>query len=278
LLVRVDPVENPPADGSSLRYTLVEVVNKTAVTSAGEPETMGDTELTGKRWVLESYLNEAGETVEALADREVTAEFGEDGRLGGNAGCNRYFAGYTVDGGNLTISQAGSTMMACMPEEIMQQEARFLANLQAAATYTINGEQLLIADAEDNTVLTFQASQPTALVGTNWTATSYNTGTQAVSSLIADTAITAVFGEDGKLNGSAGCNNFMTSYTVDGNNMTIQPPATTRKLCPEPEGVMEQEAAFVSMLPQTATYSISGNVLELRTADGALVASFTAAP
>jgi heat shock protein HslJ len=80
------------------------------------------------------------------------------------------------------------------------------------------------------------------------------------------------------LTGSAGCNNYMTSYTMDGANITIQPPATTRKLCPEPEGLMAQEAAFVSMLPQTATYTISGDTLELRTADGALVASFTPAP
>jgi heat shock protein HslJ len=278
LLVQIDPVANPPADGSSLKYTLVEIVSKTAVESADEPKTMEVTDLKGVRWVLVSYLNDAGETVEALADREVTLEFREDGQLGGNAGCNNYFAGYTVDGANLTVSQAGSTMMACMPEEVMQQEARFLANLQAAATFAIDGEQLHIANAEGETVLTFQATQPASLVGTNWTATSYNTGTQAVSSLMADTAITATFTEDGKLNGSAGCNNYMTSYTLDGNNITIQPPATTRKMCPEPAGIMEQEAAFVTMLPQAATYTISGNVLELRTADGALVASFTSTP
>jgi heat shock protein HslJ len=239
---------------------------------------MGSDGLTGVRWVLVSYLNETGEVVDALADREVTAEFGEDGQLGGNSGCNNYFAGYTVEGANLTVSQAGSTMMACEPAEIMEQEARFLANLQAAATFAIDGEQLQIANAEGQTVLTFHASQPASLVGTTWTASSYNTGTEAVTTLMADTAITATFTEDGKLSGSAGCNNFMTSYTVEGSNITIQPPATTRKHCPEPAGIMEQEAAFVSMLPQTATYSISGNALELRTADGALVASFTAAP
>ncbi len=235
-------------------------------------------ELTGMRWVLVSYLNENGEVVEALVDHETTVEFGADGNLGGNAGCNRYFAEYSADGGNLTIGSAGSTMMACEPAELMQQEARFLANLQAAVSFVIQGEQLQIADAEGQTVLTFQATEPVSLIGANWNATSYNTGTEAVSSLIADTTITAVFSEDGKLSGSAGCNNYMTSYTLDGNAITIQPPATTRKFCAEPEGLMEQEAAFVSMLPQSATYSISGNVLELRTADGALIASFTAAP
>lgn len=250
-----------------------------AATNADEEKAtdMEESELEGMRWVLVSYLNAAGETVDALADREVTAEFGiEAGRMGGNAGCNTYFAGYTVDGANLTISEAGSTMMACEPVEVMQQEAEFLAALGSAATFVIDGDRLQIANAAGATALTFRGTKPTGLTGTNWTATSYNTGTEAVSSLMADTAITAVFTEDGQLNGSAGCNNYMTSYTLDGNNITIQPPATTRKLCPEPEGIMEQEAAFTTMLPQAATYSISGNTLELRTADGALIASFTA--
>jgi heat shock protein HslJ len=69
----------------------------------------------------------------------------------------------------------------------------------------------------------------------------------------------------------------MTSYTLDGQTITIQPPATTRKMCAEPAGIMEQEAAFVKMLPQAETYTISGNTLELRTADGALIASFVPA-
>ena len=234
-------------------------------------------ELMGTRWVLVSYVNAAGETVEALADREATAEFAADGRMGGNASCNSYFAGYTVDGDKLTISQAGSTMMACDPPEAMQQEMDFLAALQSAATYAIDGDQLTIANEAGETVLTFKASVPATLVGTNWVATMYNTGTEAVTNVMEGTTITANFAEDGQLNGSAGCNNFMSSYTLEGQTIPIHPPATTRKACSEPAGIMEQEAAFVSMLPQATTYTISGSNLELRTAEGALIASFVAA-
>jgi hypothetical protein len=35
------------------------------------------------------------------------------GRLSGNATCNRLIASYTVEGSKLTISLAGTTMMAC---------------------------------------------------------------------------------------------------------------------------------------------------------------------
>lgn len=241
---------------------------------------MGETmtyELVGTRWVLVSYVNAAGETVEAMADREVTAEFSADGRVAGNATCNQYFAGYEVDGDQLTVGQAGSTMMACDPPEAMQQEADYLAALQSAAAHAIAGDQLTITNEAGGVVLTFKAAAPASLVGTNWVGTMYNTGTQAVTNVMEETTITAVFSEDGKLNGSAGCNTYMSSYTLDGQSITIQPLATTRKLCPEPAGVMEQEAAFVKTLPQATTYTISGGNLELRTAEGALIASFVAA-
>ncbi|MBP6016484.1 MAG: META domain-containing protein [Candidatus Promineofilum sp.] len=266
--------------GGEVESGAVEVVVKTPVAAEGKPEVMPVptevAELIGNRWVVETYLNAGGALVEPLADKELTATFDLE-RVSGESGCNNYFASYAVDGDSLTISQAGSTLMACEPAELMQQEADFLAALQSAATYTIDGDQLWIANADGETVLTFRATQPAGLVGTAWTAIMYNTNTEAVTNLMEGTAITANFTEDGKLNGSAGCNNYMTSYTLDGQNITIEPPATTRKLCPEPAGVMEQEAAFVTMLPQAATYSISGNTLELRTADGALITSFSAA-
>jgi len=249
-----------------------------ATDAAPEEETvMEDSMLQGVRWVLVSYLNAAGETAEALADREVTAEFNADGQLGGSAGCNRYFASYTVDGSALTIGQAGSTMMACEPAEVMEQEAQFLAALTTAAGWHVEGNQLHILDANGQTVALFAASEPASLTGGTWSATGINNGKQAVTSLVIDTTVTAVFGEDGSLNGSAGCNNFMTSYTLDGQNITIEPAATTRKMCPG-EGVMEQETQFLTALTTATTWNISGEVLELRTADGALAVSFTLQP
>jgi heat shock protein HslJ len=272
LSVSVETIANPPADGSSLRYVLNEIVSKTAVADELEGATMEKTELEGTRWGLIAYQNADGETVDALPDREVTLEF-EDGRVAGNGGCNSYFGSYTVDGTQLTIGALGSTMMACIPEEVMQQEAQVLALLQTAATYEIVDGQLLIIDAEGETVLTYAPIEAIELTGITWSAVNVNNGRQAVTTLVADTAITAVFGEDGSLTGSAGCNNYMTTYTLDGKNITIQPPASTRKMCPG-EGIMEQEAAYLSLLPTVATYNIQGQQLELRTADGALIALY----
>ena len=84
--------------------------------------------------------------VTGLADTEVTAVFGADGQLSGSAGCNRYSAPYTVDGNKIKIGLAISTMMACA-QPIMAQEAAYLAAIQPAATYNIQGTKLELRDA-----------------------------------------------------------------------------------------------------------------------------------
>lgn len=273
LRVNVETIANPPADGSSLRYTLIEIVNQTPVAGETAPTIMEDNELEGTLWSLVSFVDANGQLADALDNSQATLEF-KGGRVAGNGSCNNFFGSYTVDGNTLTIGQLGSTMMAC-EESLMQQEQAFLAALQSAATYTIADGTLQIANADGQTVLNLSAIESTGLGGATWVALNVNNGRQAVTSLVADTTITAVFAEDGKLTGSAGCNNYMTAYTIDGESITIEPPASTRKMCPG-EGVMEQESAYLTMLPQAATYTIRGQELELRTADGALIALYQA--
>ncbi len=67
------------------------------------------------------------------------------GRASGFAGCNRYSAGYTLDGDRLTFGPAMSTKMACA--EGMQLESAFLAMLPAVATYEVTGSTLVLRGA-----------------------------------------------------------------------------------------------------------------------------------
>jgi heat shock protein HslJ len=115
------------------------------------------------------------------------------------------------------------------------------------------------------------------LAGTSWIVTRYNNGQEAVVSVIIGTEMTANFRADGQLTGSAGCNNYFTSYTTDGNNITIGPAGSTQQFCSEPEGVMEQEQEYLTALQSAATYSSRGDSLDLRTASGAGAAAFQAA-
>lgn len=229
--------------------------------------------LEGVRWVLISMTDADGTTGDVLPGFEATATF-ENGRVAGKSFCNQYGAGYRLDGYQISVNeQMMSTMMAC-PEPVMRQEQQFQANLRAAATYVMDGSTLTIVNAAGKTMLTMKADVPTPLTGTNWIARNYNNGRQAVVSLLSGTTITLLFSEDGRLSGSSGCNNYMAGYTVSGSRMTIEAPAGTRKMCGRPEGIMEQEARYLQALVSVATYRIEGKLLELRTDQGSLVASY----
>ena len=99
----------------------------------------------------------------------------------------------------------------------------------------------------------------------------------AVVSPILDTDLTATFGADGSLTGSAGCNNYNATYTSDKGTIEITEPAATRKFCSEPEGVMEQEHAYLSVLPTAVGYHVDGTVLELLSADGTRLVTYVRA-
>lgn len=105
------------------------------------------------------------------------------------------------------------------------------------------------------------------LVGTFWNLTALNGG-----ELLPSSAVTAEFNEENVVAGSSGCNNYMGSYETDGNEITMGPFGTTRKLCPDP--IMEQERLYLATLERAATYSIEGNTMNMRTAEGATVANF----
>ncbi len=237
----------------------------------------GASALVGPTWVMTMYNNGKQAVVGALADTEVTAVFGADGQLSGSAGCNRYSAPYTVDGNKIKIGLAISTMMAC-EQPIMDQEAQYLAAIQQAATYNIQGTKLELRDATGALQASYsqQPAGASALVGPTWLMTAYNNGKQAVVSGVADTEVTAVFGADGQLSGSAGCNRYNAPYTVDGEKITIGAPATTRMMCPQP--IMEQEAQYLAAIQLAATYNVQGSRLDLRSAEDALQATYTQQP
>ena len=243
---------------------LLALVASVALVSAAQPAASPAAQaagtLEGPRWVLVSYAGQDGKTIQAIPGTETTAQFA-NGTVSGSAGCNRYNAPYTVDGNKIQIGLGMSTMMAC-PPPIMDQEAAYLANLQAAASYKIAGDQLTLANAKGSTVLTFKAEIPISLTDGVWVMTMYNNGKQAVVGALADTEVTAVFGADGQLSGSAGCNTYNAPYTVDGNKIKIGPAISTMMACEQP--IMDQEAQYLAAIQQAATYNIQGTRLELR--------------
>lgn len=92
----------------------------------------------GSNWALVSLAGElpAGES-------KITLEFGADGKVGGDAGVNRYFGPYQIahpdsGAGALSFGEIGSARMAGSPE-LMKQESEYLDLLRAVDAYRAGG-------------------------------------------------------------------------------------------------------------------------------------------
>jgi heat shock protein HslJ len=120
-----------------------------------------------------------------------------------------------------------------------------------------------------------QRGAPERLVGTEWTLVSLYG-----SSLIEDTEITLYF-KEAYFGGRMTCNQYgggpdSGRYTATDDGVLTLPGglAVTVQLCSEPEGIMEQEAAYIQALRDAATYQIIDDRLEIATANGETVLVF----
>lgn len=102
----------------------------------------------------------------------------------------------------------------------------------------------------------------------SWHAVSISGGYRTTTSVIDDTEITATFGKDGVLTGSAGCNDYTASVDVSGSKITIKPALTTQNRFDFPEGVMAQEELYLSALDSARYYRLGEGKLELLKANG----------
>jgi heat shock protein HslJ len=78
-----------------------------------------------------------------------------------------------------------------------------------------------------------------------------------------------------QVSGSAGCNNYSGPYQTDGSDIEFGPLATTRKMCNEPAGIMQQETAYLAALEVAVEYDLRGNRLEIKDDQGDVSLVFT---
>lgn len=222
--------------------------------------------LADSRWMVERLGADSGPNLASL-----TLDFAGSDHVSGHDGCNAFAGDVTITDSALRISdRLAGTMMAC-PEAVETRARSFRTALLQARHYRFRGTSLELIDHAGNTLVTLGPVSQT-LAGSNWDAISYNNGRQAVVSLINGTTITAQFGADGRVTGSAGCNTYFAAYKVSGDSMAIDAPGSTRRACASPDGVMAQEAQFLQSLQLATRFRISGSRLELRDSTGALMA------
>jgi heat shock protein HslJ len=81
-----------------------------------------------------------------------------------------------------------------------------------------------------------------------------------------------------QIGGSTGCNHYFGRYQVSGSDITISDVARTEMYCADPEGVMDQEDAFLAALASTASYRFTGAQLELLDGTDSVILAFEPPP
>lgn len=229
-------------------------------------------ELTGSVWSWrQTQMNNDEQFVPARTG-DYTLRLEADGMVVVRADCNQSRGTYTLSDNRIAIELGPTTLAAC-PEESLGD--RFIRDLGEANGYFFDGEDLLIGLKFDSGTMRFD-SQTTGVANTEWTVTGYNNGREAVVSVISGTELTAAFGADGAVTGSAGCNTYRAGYREEGDGLSIGLAVSTRMSCAEPEGVMEQENGYLAALETTATYQINGDRMEMRTAGGSIAVTLEA--
>jgi len=96
-------------------------------------------------------------TVEYIDSRPVidyspaSITFGTDGKISGNASCNRFTGNYERSGRTLAIARLGVTRKACV-NSLMDQERRFLETIDLVATWNTANGLLYLHDESGETV------------------------------------------------------------------------------------------------------------------------------
>ncbi len=138
-------------------------------------------------------------------------------------------------------------------------EVGVLADYGSSQWYMLNGVGTAnyVNASSVSTLKGACAATDNPLAGTQWQATDYADpkNTTGMTNVLKDTTLTANFGADNVISGSAGCNTYSGAYQVAGTSLTIPGPlATTMMACAE--DVMAQETVFLTNLQAVKSYKL----------------------
>ncbi len=119
---------------------------------------------------------------------------------------------------------------------------------------------------------------PQTLTGVTWYLVAFNAAEGGSLSIKPGTQITAFFDTQGKVSGSAGCNQYTASYESTLVGLSIGAPATTKMACNEPAGIMTQESLYTTTIQGASGYSISGNMLTVTNSGGKALLTYSTVP
>lgn len=246
--------------------------------------------LVGRDWQLvDGRVDPLGRPDSGAAGCTITFDGTSSGQASGSSGCNTFRMHYRLvtdpsslgaravpDEGSgrwivgLEHGPAMSTRMSC-PPAVMESESVFLEGLGRVDRLEVGDRDLVLG--ADGVELRFVAMDPgggrtdrTLPVGT-WEVVSYRSSL-SVRTPVPTTMPRISFAEDGSVSLETGCNTVVATIAVDGDRIVMSQPFQTLKACPEPEGVMDQEADLARALVDTTRIDLDGERLVMTDDDG----------
>jgi heat shock protein HslJ len=101
------------------------------------------------------------------------------------------------------------------------------------------------------------------LTANRWRLQSYSSPQTGLMTPLAGTEINALFEANGSLSGSAGCNTYSGGFTAYDETLRTSNLSATQSVCDSPQGIMEQESRYISLLSQAARFSVSAGQLNV---------------
>jgi polar amino acid transport system substrate-binding protein len=149
-------------------------------------------------------------------------------------------------------------------------------NLEQAGvvTYEIRATNNSGGSATDQATVNVVESAPdNPLADTQWQLVSYLVGSE-VTPVLENSVVSIAFQADGVYAGFGGCNSYGGDYMVNGSQITISAPTTSRKSC---EGELtQQEITYLTLLPTAATYQFVNDQLTIADNTGAIILTYAA--
>jgi heat shock protein HslJ len=231
------------------------------------------------RWQLDTYRNIRGEQVDVrLLGQSLFLDLDPDGRMAGDFLCHRVAGSYERSPGGLDWRLDEIAQTGCDSLLLRWQDIQIMALLtEEAIAYRQVNDELRLMDASGNEIMTLSLLRPWPLQG-RWRLLSLaqdaNAPLEGTTISLELTGASAV-GEQisGEVSGEAGCNRYMSSFTLEGDRLTLAPAASTRMFCSAP-GVMAQEQTYLQQLERVARYRIEGDRLVVMDEQGDAIAQF----
>lgn len=268
----------PAAESSSAAATSSAVASSTAgsarVAESGSASADGDlvgttfvaTEVTGSRSIAPGSA--------------ISLTIVDDKRLSAQAGCNTMNGAYTITGDVINAPVLASTMMACLPDAVMEQETWFAAFLASSPTFTYVDGVLTLTNGTDTVTFSEAPSGAAAIEGTGWKLTDILTVSGSTVSAVDPTLTAWLRFNAGEVAYNNSCNVGGGSAEIGDTTITFGALRSTMIFCDGPSGALEtvMNAVLQGATPYEVTTDPSATRLKIMSTDGVTGLWFEADP